>query len=468
VVAEYKYDKASQLLSLVNRLNADTISKYNYQYDPVGNRIKMLEKVGVDSFTYDVLYRLTGAIHPQPSNPPENFDYDGVGNRITSHISTNYTYDSANRLLEDDQYQYRYDKNGNLVWKMSKASKKLKMLKSKSRGGFDRGVIKEEERTSGDSVVYLWNAENTLLGFVEYHLGDSAKMVSYKYDGLGRRIEKKVDTLVTKYVYDNEDIIFELDGNDSVVAIYTHGPGIDEPISVQRNGGKYYYHQDGLGSVTCITDTLGNVINTYLYDSFGNIKQKTGGLENPYTYTGREWDEESGIFYYRARYYDPRIGRFLSPDPIRLPKSMNSFWYVSNNSTNLSDPFGLSESGFWKFFPIFWDLWDFFWDPCWPEPSYEPPKPIQAKGPNPEAAEAWRMASGKDYLISGDYGVSGRGASQVLDPIKALIIANYETGDLKTFEQVYNQGIREGADFPGTAYSYYQYVFSEYWWFEVR
>jgi RHS repeat-associated protein len=341
VVAEYGYDKASQLLSLVNRLNADTISKYNYSYDPVGNRIKMLEKAGVDSFTYDVLYRLTGTIHPQPSNPPENFAYDGVGNRTTSHISTNYTYDVANRLIEDDQYQYRYDKNGNLVWKMSKASKKLKMLKSKSRGGFDKGVIKEEEKTAGDSTVYIWNAENTLLGFVEYHLGDSAKMVSYKYDGLGRRIEKKVDTLVTKYVYDNEDIIFELDGNDSVVAIYTHGPGIDEPISVQRNGGKYYYHQDGLGSVTCITDTLGNVINTYLYDSFGNIKQKTGGLDNPYTYTGREWDEESGLYYYRARYYLSEIGRFMASDPIGAFGPMSTYTYVHNKPTSYVDATGL-------------------------------------------------------------------------------------------------------------------------------
>jgi YD repeat-containing protein len=120
------------------------------------------------------------------------------------------------------------------------------------------------EKTPGDSVVYSWNAENTLLGFVEYHLGDTSKVVSYKYDGLGRRIEKKVDTLVTKYVYDNEDIIFEFDGNDSIVAVYTHGPGIDEPISVQRNSAKYYYHQDGLGSITYITDTLGNIINTYL------------------------------------------------------------------------------------------------------------------------------------------------------------------------------------------------------------
>lgn len=149
--------------------------------------------------------------------------------------------------------------------------------------------------------------------------------------------------MITKYVYDNEDIIFEFDGNDSLIASYTHGPGIDEPISVQRDSAKYYYHQDGLGSITYITDTLGNVINTYLYDSFGNIMERTGGLDNPYTYTGREWDEESGLYHFRARYYNPSTSQFIAEDPIGFLGGRNFYSYCENNPIIFLDPFGAKK-----------------------------------------------------------------------------------------------------------------------------
>jgi YD repeat-containing protein len=106
----------------------------------------------------------------------------------------------------------------------------------------------------------------------------------YIYDGLRRRIVKDVDGTFTRYVYDNEDIILELDGNNNQLAYYTHGQGIDEPISMQRAGQNYYFITDALGSIIKVVDTSGNTVNEYVYDSFGNMVSKTEGVTNYYTY----------------------------------------------------------------------------------------------------------------------------------------------------------------------------------------
>jgi len=137
--------------------------------------------------------------------------------------------------------------------------------------------------------------------------------VNYRYDGLGRRVEKEViavGTTTTRYVYDNENILLELNGANGVVARYTHGPGIDEPLIVEKAGASFFYHLDTLGSVTEITDTTGNVTKSYQYSSFGRIESETNpGFVQPYTFTARELDQETGLLNFRSRYYDAAIGR---------------------------------------------------------------------------------------------------------------------------------------------------------------
>jgi RHS repeat-associated protein len=170
-------------------------------------------------------------------------------------------------------------------------------------------------------------------------------VAEYHYDALGRRIEKNVNGVVTRYIYDNEDIVAEVDGTNTVQALYLHGPGIDEPLAVFREGRTVVYHADGLGSITILTDLNGIPVRSYTYDSFGRLVAQTGTVGNPYTYTARELDPESGLFYYRARYYDPTIGRFLQEDIFgglpRFPQSLNRFVYVANNPVNFLDPTGL-------------------------------------------------------------------------------------------------------------------------------
>jgi RHS repeat-associated protein len=262
----------------------------------------------------------------------EGFDYDPVGNRYP----TSNVYNAANQLLEDDTYIYSYDRNGNTVSKINKVT--------------------------AEYTRYYWNAENQMTMIEEYSTISSSTPVSvssYIYDGLGRRVAKNVDSVITKYLYDQEDILLESDDNDNMLARYTHGPGIDEPIIMERNGASYYYVADGLGSIVKLVDTVGTVVNNYVYDSFGNMLEKTEGVTNFYTYTAREYDAESGLYYYRTRYYDARIGRFLSEDPkhysqIRddiyyaiLPTScfqispkFNAYEYALNNPIRFVDPHG--------------------------------------------------------------------------------------------------------------------------------
>lgn len=119
----------------------------------------------------------------------------------------------------------------------------------------------------------------------------------------------------------------------------------DHPISISIDGVKYYYLYDGLGSVTELIDESENVVNTYRYDPFGNSIGKTETVYNPHQYTGRQYDEESGLYHYRTRAYSPEIGRFMQQDPIGMADGANMYVYVGNNPVNGVDPSGLFNSG---------------------------------------------------------------------------------------------------------------------------
>ena len=144
--------------------------------------------------------------------------------------------------------------------------------------------------------------------------------------------------------------------SEEEVIRYCHGPGIDEPISIEKDNKTYYYHYDGLGSVIALTDKNQKITDSYSYDSFGNLNRQGNKVKNSFTYTGREFDKETGLYYYRNRYYDPGIGRFITTDPIGYAGGINLYAYVGNNPVNFTDPWGWNKEKKWKFgkwlFPI--------------------------------------------------------------------------------------------------------------------
>jgi RHS repeat-associated protein len=168
--------------------------------------------------------------------------------------------------------------------------------------------------------------------------------VSFKYDVFGRRIQKVFSqnstTTTTNYVYDGADTIEETDQNGNLLAKYSRTTNIDEPLAESRSGTTSYYEQDGLGSVTSLTSAAGGLANTYTLDSFGKTTNSTGTVTNPFRYTGREFDTETNLYYYRARYYDSTAGRLLSEDPMGFRAGINFYRYVGNNPLLWRDPDG--------------------------------------------------------------------------------------------------------------------------------
>jgi RHS repeat-associated protein len=312
-----RFDPASQVTQILYQLTATStqINQAGYAYNPVGNRTSLTDRRGAQSFGYDTLDRLTSASHPLLATP-QAFAYDAVGNRTTGGSVVN----AGNQLTADANHSYQYDDNGNLTRKTLLAT--------------------------GNYSQYTYDAENRLTKVEEFAAGNPTPFATstYRYDGLGRRIEKVANGQTKRFIYDGEDILLEYDGANVLQARYTHGPGIDEPIAVTKGSSTFFYHQDGLGTVTDLTDSAGATAKSYSYDAYGNLVDQTGTVDQPYTYTGRELDSETGLYYYRARYYDPATGLFLQKDPIGLLGGTNNLYqYVSSSPTNWTDPSGLAK-----------------------------------------------------------------------------------------------------------------------------
>jgi RHS repeat-associated protein len=215
---------------------------------------------------------------------------------------------------------YRYDLNGNLIQKTV------------------RGVV----------WCYEWDVENRLVRVRKATTeGAEDTEVEYGYYDNGNRAWKRVtepgqEPVVTHYVHDGIHVIAEYDGEGDLLNEYVYSDSIDEVLNIKDGAENIFPHQDGLNSVVAVTDASGERIASYNYEAFGTIKDATGALGNPITYTGRWIEPETGDYFYRARYYDAGIGRFLKRDPIGFESGdLNLYRYVRNRPTKYVDPFGL-------------------------------------------------------------------------------------------------------------------------------
>lgn len=191
------------------------------------------------------------------------------------------------------------------------------------------------QKTEGTDIWgYEWNAENQLTRVTK----NTVEQSRFSYDPEGRRVEKVAGGVTTTYTYDREDIIREVRGATTLK--YMQGAGIDAPLAVDDGTTFTYLHADGLGSIAKVTNASGAVTLTRQYDAWGNPEVSAG--EAGFAFTGREWDPEIGLYYYRARYYSGTVGRFISEDPIGVRDDINLYRYVKDRPVNVVDPSGLA------------------------------------------------------------------------------------------------------------------------------
>lgn len=357
VIADYDYDVINRFNTvaypngLTNRVDYDAVGRteqvrvndgandivdYTYGYDQVGNRTYMQRnhQLGqpVDVYEYDRLYQLVNIWYGADATTPgaitsyeshEGYDLDVLGNRLTATtdgVTQTYGPNDGTKLTNVmNQYETAhglplgYDAKGNTL-------------------------------TDGNSV-YTYDILNR-----QTSVTNGNGTTEYIYDARGRRIAKVNGSVTTHYIYDvNYRIIEERDNSEALVATYTYGVGMDEPLTMERGGQIYYYHRDGLGSITEVSNSVGVIVERYEYDVYGtatiydgsNNVLSASAIGNPYLFTAREYDPESGNYYYRARYYSHELGRFLSRDPLGFAAGdYNLYRYVFNNSVTYTDPTG--------------------------------------------------------------------------------------------------------------------------------
>lgn len=283
--AVYEYDDADRLENLKNQVAASqsVISRFAYAHDRVGNRTAMTTADGVHNYTYDATYQLTGVDYPAGyAFADKSYAYDALGNRTVAD-GTVYTANELNQYVDVGGVDFSYDGNGNL--------------------------------TSDGNGVYTYDDENRMIQAVV-----DGVTVTFAYDAFGRRVEKSNSSGAVTYVYDGDQVIGEYDGSANLLRKFVYGTGIDEPVVMENGGNRYFYHFDGLGSVAELTGAGGAVVEEYAYDVFGKVRMadasgnvlSESGVGNPYFFTGRRYDADTGLYHYRARSYLVPVRKLLA------------------------------------------------------------------------------------------------------------------------------------------------------------
>lgn len=327
----------------ITRLEHANVQTWNYLYSPEGDvlmRSDLTTANQSEAYAYDGLHRLIdykrGPVTGDKVSSPtffQNWTLDKVGNWTAQNSkSTNEvrTHNALNEITALGGAPIIHDADGNL---------------------------KEDQL-----FKYDYDEEDRLKSVTRKR--DNVVVGQYKYDALGRRVVKVANTSgtpkETHYFYDGARIIEEQSVYGVTQATYTYGNYVDEVLTMNRGGQTYYYHQNALWSVAAVTDSKARTIERYTYDAYGNPAITSGAgsplgnvsaIGNPWMFTGRQLDEETGTYFYRARYLDTAKGRFITRDPIGTrgdPANLgNGYAYVGNNPIIRVDPTGKLTTRGW-------------------------------------------------------------------------------------------------------------------------
>ena len=301
---------------------------FAYQYDAAFMINNLVLETGTNIvYSYDDLDRLTG--ETRSGEPGAFYGYDLAGNRTWSAhdgATNTYTLGLGNRLASWTGGSYGHD---------------------------TAGCVTNIVRSGRPELDLAWNG----LYQVESVATNGFTAESYGYDALGRRIYVASGGTTNWMVYDGIHVVAEVDGSGAVQRSYTWGAGIDNLLALTDHTGgvtnTYYALTDHLGTVHALADETGVVVESYKFDAWGNVLDvfdsngqpiSESALGNRYLFQGREYSWATGLYYFRARWYDPITGRWLSNDPIGISGGLNQFVAFDNNPVMFTDAFGLCPS----------------------------------------------------------------------------------------------------------------------------
>ncbi|MHA4968083.1 RHS repeat-associated core domain-containing protein [Pseudomonas extremorientalis] len=312
--SHYQHDHQGRLFNQSIKDAEGPVYRRHYDYDKTGNLTRLLDtRKGEHRYHYDPLNRLTRADHTQADQ--ERFGHDPAGN-LLMHNRPGPDIVAGNRLMIQGDHHYDYDAFGNLI---------------------------RERRGKGHALVteYRYDCQHRLIGIKK----PNGQTASYRYDPFGRRISKTVDDVTTEFFWQGDKLIAEHHSDRH--RSYLYEPDSFRPLALLEGFGPketkaYHYQLDHLGTPQELTAPDGEIVWSAHYRAYGEITRlDIGKVDNPLRFQGQYFDQESGLHYNRHRYYNPDVGRYLTPDLVKLAGGINAYQYVPN-PTGWVDPLGLS------------------------------------------------------------------------------------------------------------------------------